>query len=365
MTICRSVLALPALVSLSAFAQFDSLATDYAGDRLYFVSRLAQAGTSEPTYGKLFLADRDGIRPVVVYQREWTSTPRDGQENAGYSNYYDMKAVDLARNGGRFSFSAARDCFVSASYCGTRDNPYVFGADGKQFVLQPPLSYEPSFGGTLRLSSNGRWGMGTTPRMTGFSYHYVVDFTTGMRTEIQEISTNMAAPHWRSHAIANDGTAVLSFDDLSIMRPTGKVESLAPPFSPGQLPEFRAFRSPDGAAIDASGKVIVWFSDGAFHKIRLDSLQSAQLYFSREQLVFETPIRDSAQNDVRRALFDLSDDGGRITFLVAGTTPQLFAMNTDGTSRRQITNVPEGVTTSTLSGDGNIVWYVTRSGRLV
>jgi len=176
MTICRSVLALPVLVSLSAFAQFDSLATDYAGDRLYFVSRLAQAGTSQPTYGKLFLADRDGIRPVVIYQREWTSTPRDGQENAGYSNYYDMKAVDLARNGGRFSFSAARDCFVSASYCGTRDNPYVFGADGKQFVLQPPLSYEPSFGGTLRLSSNGRWGMGTTPRMTGFSYHYVVDF---------------------------------------------------------------------------------------------------------------------------------------------------------------------------------------------
>ena len=58
--------------AIPLLAQFNSLSTDYNGSRLYLVSRLSQQGTSQPFHGKLFIADRQGVRPLVVIERNFT-----------------------------------------------------------------------------------------------------------------------------------------------------------------------------------------------------------------------------------------------------------------------------------------------------
>jgi len=50
------LLALLAMVNLPARAQFDSLATDSEGSRLFFTSTLALKGSLEPRHGKALRA---------------------------------------------------------------------------------------------------------------------------------------------------------------------------------------------------------------------------------------------------------------------------------------------------------------------
>ena len=56
------------LAALPAMAQFESLSTTHDGSVLFFTSRLSQAGTNQPHYGKVFLVDSRGV-PLLVRER--------------------------------------------------------------------------------------------------------------------------------------------------------------------------------------------------------------------------------------------------------------------------------------------------------
>jgi hypothetical protein len=101
--------------SLPAVGQFSSLTTDYTGSRLFFVTRLTQIGTSQPTHGKLFLLDSEGLRPAAVIERVWY--PSSVPIWRGTSNHYDVNAVHLASDGSRVAFSARRECQLTAGVC--------------------------------------------------------------------------------------------------------------------------------------------------------------------------------------------------------------------------------------------------------
>ncbi len=100
------LLALPLFVfSQPAWAQFSSLKTTPDGLTLYFVSTLRQNGTTQPLHGKVFaLGDRE-MRPVRIID----PVPVSEQ----WSNYYDIAEPYLNFRGLFFGVRAYRKCYIN------------------------------------------------------------------------------------------------------------------------------------------------------------------------------------------------------------------------------------------------------------
>lgn len=331
------------LSSLPAWGQFASLSTDYTGSLLYFVTKLTQAGTSQPKYGKLFLLDSEGLRPAAVFERVWY--PSSVPIWRGTSNHYDLNAVHLASDGSMLSFSGARECELSVGVCGTPNSAFIYDSSGQQF----PLSID----GTVRLSPNGRWGVRTAIRVSGTLDLSVLDVTANALTDVRT-GKSSAAFHWRAHSIANNGTAVFSGERLLLRTAGGIVSQVDSERDP----------QPRGARIDAEGRIVVWAQEGVLNTLDL-TRPGSRAILSREDLLAEAGDTDGGHLfSGDRVIFEMSDDGRRIAFLAGKAHGQLYVLNTDGTGRRRMLSVPEAIVSMTLSGDERIAWVVA-NGRIL
>jgi uncharacterized protein (TIGR03437 family) len=316
---------------LPAVAQFESLSTPDDGSILFFTTRLRQAGTDQPAHGKLFIADHQGVRPLMIRNRDWTPMELYGQPGLGVSNYYDVIGVDIAGDGSRLATVALRDCRFSEDMCVYTDQSWttVYDRNGQE---------SSSFKGCTRLSSNGRWGIAKSK--SSMPTAAVIDIDAGTRYDLP--STYMPYRGWRANAIANNGTAVWTSTDLMIFRPPDQVQTVK--------------AQPDSAAIDAEGTTVVW-ADGIMQR----SLHILHATATTEAVSLAVPDRDDFAPS-------LSNDGTRILFLsrlIDSNRPQVFVVKPDGTLRRQVTNEAEGIASAILSGNGAVAWALTRTGRVL
>jgi hypothetical protein len=106
--------------------------------------------TTEPSYGKLFVADDDGIRLLVLRARE--ETPVYVFRWGFLTNYYDLIGVDIASNGSRISLTGFHECSteISTIACGFMDRSDIYDDQG-QFMF--------SADGYVSFSPNGAWGL--------------------------------------------------------------------------------------------------------------------------------------------------------------------------------------------------------------
>ena len=296
------------------------MATDYTGQRLLFTSRMTQAGTDQPSHGKLFIADERGIQPLTIYGKEILSTEGMYPGQPGLlTNFYDIDFVSVSADGRMIAVSAWRNCDGrSVSLCGINTHSTVYDSSGSP-------AFEAT--GEVKLSPNGRFGLSFGTYIA--NVHNVLDFQTGRAVAGMG---NTSAPGLPRHGIANDGTVAYSYNfELLILRPNRDVEI--------PTPEMPA----EWAAIDAAASTVVWAHDG-LHVARITDLTH--------------PINIGDANDTAP---QISHDGSRILFFSGS---QLSIVNADGTDRRAITKEPDGVAQAVLSGSGKVVWVLTAAGRL-
>jgi hypothetical protein len=317
------------LASAALHAQITSMSTDYSGSALYFTANLAQAGSTEPSYGKLFIADDNGIRLLVARARE--ETPVYVFRWGFVTNYYDLIGVDVASNGSRISLTGFHECSgISTIACSFMDGSDIYDDQGRSMF---------SANGYVSFSPNGAWGLEVAMNSGPFPRLTLIEVASGIR---HSISFSQAYRYWRLHKVANDGTvALVSTGNLSMFRPPDAVQRIPT----GMWPRW--------AAIDAQPSTVIW-QEGSYLSVwKVDAPLPAKSLQVPGRIDFAPRI---------------SDDGSRILFLSrpeAENDPQIFTMRADGTGRRQISAIQEGVASSILSGNGAVAWAVTRTGRLL
>lgn len=324
-----SALLLVLAVCLSA--QYTSLSTDSSGSTLFFTADFLQPGADQPNWGKLFIADDNGVRPFLIRPRE--VTPIRVFTDGHITNPYDLLGVDLASNNSRISVAAFHECTVTVQYCQFMDSSDVYDDRGGHLF---------STDGLVSFSPNGAWALAVGVSAAGPQSRFtLLELATGRR---YEPPSGLGNRYWRSHKVADNGTvAYIGSGRLYLFRPPGAVES---------VPVGSAW-----ATIDAKGSVVV-VETGDREGSYLMALNTAKI----SEL---NTLRVAGWGDYAPRV---SDDGDRILFLSTPTgtdDPQIFTVRPDGTARRQVTVIPEGVVSAILSGNGEVSWAVTRTGRLL
>jgi uncharacterized protein (TIGR03437 family) len=334
-------------------AQFSSMSSDFTGSRLFFSTELSQTGAGQPNHGKVFTADANGIRPLLIHNRDIVSTGAGLFANAFITNFYNIDGVDVSSDGAHLSIAALRECSgFTSGLCGYAAATSLFNNRG-EIVLAAP--------GRLALSPSGKWALGVAGPLTSAETRLTIyNLVTGVQYPI--VAPSHPNRDWLRHGIADDGTAIVSgYDVLLLFRVPDFRQSL--PVKSGL--SGTGVRS---AAIDSSGRVVVW--EEAVCALqqcpRADEPLNHSLYVAR---VSDLSKPVSLQMDGRSDFLPcLSDDGRRILFLSTPTTaddPQVFTIGADGTERRQVTREPEGIASAVLSGNNLVVWAQTRTGRLI
>jgi hypothetical protein len=88
----RLLIALLFWIALPVTGQWTSLATNVDGTQVYFVSSFQQTGSNQPGWGKLFIADQSGVRPILIRNRDIGGLP----SNFYVTNAYDVIGVAVA-----------------------------------------------------------------------------------------------------------------------------------------------------------------------------------------------------------------------------------------------------------------------------
>jgi hypothetical protein len=212
------------------------MSTDFTGSRLFFSTELSQAGTTQPDYGKAFIADENGIRPLLIYNRDVNYFSGIFQGSLE-TNYYHVDGLDLSSDGTYLSVMALKECTVSAGLCANLDKTTIYNNRGETVLTGR---------GHLALSPNGKWALGIEVMTTGGVRYAVYNVVTGQ----QDFFVGGAANNrdWRLHGIADDGTAVVSSpEELILFRPPNFRQS---------FPVQRA--TIVSASINSAGSSIVW-----------------------------------------------------------------------------------------------------------
>jgi uncharacterized protein (TIGR03437 family) len=302
-----------------AIGPFTGLATPYDGSVVYFASTLALKGSNQPNYGKLFIADENGVRLFRLLDE---IDPAPSPVTCVPGTQYAILGADITADGRTI---AAQGQLTHTGYC----NIYLSATD----LISP--AGERELQGYVRLSPQGRYAIvDTTMGPYSSATAQFLDLKTGSQTPIPLPA--VAGP-WplnlpAGRAIADDGTAVFRYYNSALLsRPGQELQ----PFPVSQATPL---------AIDASGTRILYATDD----IRLLDLPT-----QNDRLVLA---------GLPDAVCGMSDDGQRVLFL-QGT--QAYIVRTDGTDRGSLTSDPAGISWAILSGSGKIAYAVTGAGRLL
>lgn len=308
----------------AAWGQYGGLATPFDGSVVYFASGLTLKGTSEPTWGKLFAADRNGVRLIRSLPQAIPAAPGPGY-SCILGTYYSFGAAETTADGtnilapGNISF--ANNCEDFNTWA-----TYWISPSGDRQLAD-----------IIRISPNGRYAIADTTggplSVASVSY---ADPATGSLTRI-DLPSGIYLGGIRfgtGRTIANNGTAIFNipFESAFTVSPGADPQ----PFTPG-LPY----------AIDASGTYVLYGAD----TLRMFNLQTRQ-----DNLVMAnfSPTWQFGPG--------MSDDGQRVLTPRGG---QVWVVGGDGSGARQLSSDPAGIADAILSGNGKVVYAVTQAGRLL
>ena len=184
--------------AVPVLAQISSMATDFAGNRLFFTTELSQADSGQPPYGKLFLADELGVRPLLIRSREVLHNNPSGLLLRSYTNVYNLDGTDVASNGTLLSVVGLRECSGTSIACHVAEYTTIYNDRG-----QVAMNAE----GRVLLSPNGKWGLGVAGGLSSPGTDFrLYDLTTGASYGLLNTLTTTNRD-WRLHDVADDGTA--------------------------------------------------------------------------------------------------------------------------------------------------------------
>src|SRR5258708_31068911 len=128
----RWLLLLMAWGVLPAAAQFASLSTTHDGSVLFFTTPLSQTGSGQPDYGKVFIVDGNGVRPLLVRNRDVYMFPPVIFLHAFTTNAYYLDNVSTAGDISQLAIEGLGECSgLTAALCGTRNYTTVYNARGE------------------------------------------------------------------------------------------------------------------------------------------------------------------------------------------------------------------------------------------
>ena len=344
--------AIAAILLLSASeipAQFKNLASTDNGDQLYFSSSFRLRGTSEFSHEKIFRNANGGFQ--LYAQREFTP-PTDSR----FSNYYRLIEPDVSGDGRIVSYVAERDCIPQGSGCLYHEyfQSTISGAGSQvSSVLE----------GQVQLSRNGRYALQSK---SSFGIQQLIDLTTGASTTIADTWAYIA-PH---QAVSGSGMVVyVSLDGLYLWSGASS-RRIAAPEPPGDPTSGDSYLS--NAIIDAQGRWVIYESatqtdsngkriltSFKLRSIDLQTGRQATLAAGLSGVEAAPPIHYDAA---------ITNDGRTVLYVMpagSGKAAQVFLTAPDGSNQRQLTSAPEGIAEATISGNGNVVYAVTETGRLL
>lgn len=330
---CPALLAI--LFTQALPAQFTGLAPTSDGASVYFASTLRLKDLAQPLNGKIYMAT--GGRVSLFRAREVASLPA-GTPFCRVGGFEDYLGAETSSGG-----VVALLYRVKGSGCSYPPNRLM-----TQIVSR---SGERRLPGILRLSSDGRHAIAFAGR-TARPYDPVsisfVDPENGAQTavEIPPATSSETGiykvthqPYGGGRVIANDGTALAGASYLFGGSSRGyllKAGMDPKPFPvPDALPLF----------IDASGSKVLYQQQG-LKLIDLRSLESIRLIPA----------------DVVVSRLGMSDDARRVVYL---RDRQVHVLDTATLTGRTLTGEPAGVDQAVISSDGQSVFAVTGTGRLL
>jgi uncharacterized protein (TIGR03437 family) len=322
------------VAALPACAQFRDLASTDDGAHLYFVTDLrlrSEAPLDLPNTSAVYRWTAAGLERITEPSQHGISLFRPYQENPRISGAGDV-----------FVYTVTRPCYGGSGCISnptTRESVLYLGAQRQGETL----------GGTTQISRNSRYAL-SFGRWSTFlqktEYRDLRDFQTGAKVQVE------VWPSSQRQALTSDGR-VLGTDlndprKLVLWSAAGRREL------PIQLPELT------GPAIldDRAGWVIYEATEGTQPVV---SLRAYRVSGGGDVLLAERAGPATFQASI-------SNDGGTVLYVAPGDEDQpdqAWLVGPDGTNRRQLTALEEGVSTAILAGHGTVAFAVTNRGRLV
>jgi hypothetical protein len=316
-------------VALPTQAQFQHLATDNTGSRVWFSSRLRQGSTNQHDRDKVFVADNQGSIDLVAQR------PLD--------DFYPLLShPQVSADGRTLAYSTTPDCLEPC--------PELFPYRSIVSVAGQP---DREFLGYVEMSRNGRY-------LLRHSYGY---FGPSEQVELIDLETN-AGVAWAvsdfevmtgATQVTSDGAAIIYARGLWVIRRDGTFDRVPANFGPA--PDTESGFGGLQATVNNAGTRVVY--QATFGTPYLD-LTSPGL---------ETTVRTlvSAEDGVTNPVF--SADGSRVLFLSAadfsGGNParlqQAWIVEVDTGKITQVTADAAGIAEATLSGDGGAQFFTGRT----
>jgi uncharacterized protein (TIGR03437 family) len=291
-------------------AQFANLATDDAGDRVWFSSALGLKGTQQTPLPKIFVSDSQGNVQLVAQSDRLLTNP------------------EASGDGRVLAYQSAYDCPLGATCRQPDQTQSVVG----NLVLP----------GIFHLSHNGRY-----VAREGYDYFgptgqfEVIDLTTQQRRDILVQDFQIIGGGGRQ---VTSGGAVLAYSGgLWLFQPDGGAL-----YIPGFSIPSAFYTYPTRAALDDAGVRVVFES-------------SAGCYLNSN--IYPMTL---VQSDQPCTLQNLSADGSLALYLSSdGGLMQCFLINTTTLAIQRVSQDAAGIAEATLSGNGQVIWASTSGGRIL
>jgi uncharacterized protein (TIGR03437 family) len=319
------------LIPILAIAQFQDLATTDDGAQLYFSSSLRQKGTDQYTSPKI-LRYADG-RFELFRQEKMVDL---GIGN-GKTNPYQLVSPDLSGDGQVVGYTGIANCSAGSGCIGfIRNTGFLVGAEVPQISLA---------NGTLRVARDRRYAL----RFGGDTFapvprNALIDLATGTVTNLSQYS------------IIGDGRQSLADNGVVLLRDS---ESIVLWRNGGTVSTGYTI-SPLAARLNRSATLFIaeTVTGGGAHRLAAYDLGNRR----RETVLAETAAGTVSPQEPAKFRPSISSDGTLVLYLDSG---QAIIQSTNGSGRRQLAQVADGVMEAVLSGNGNIAYAVTGNGTLL
>ncbi|MGQ0560416.1 MAG: hypothetical protein ACT443_00925, partial [Gemmatimonadota bacterium] len=336
----RRVLFFLLLLRVTSQAQFYNLATTDDGQHLYFDSGLRMRGSDQFLHSKIF---RYVDGRFELFAQEPYLDP--GGFAVRVTNPFALSAPNVSGDGRAVSYVGLGRCLGSVSGCLFRAMP----RSRVQFHGQPSIDLP----GAVQLSRNGRYAL----QSNAFSSlpNRRTDLATGETVELPRSWIRAGR-----QAVASDGTVIIQEDRLE--------EPVLTLWNTSSSRRIRIAGWPALAILnDAATHVVYEFGDVENDPITFVSTPIRELRFIDLRSGREVLLIPKTRG-LQTFHPSISNFGNLILYVApgnAGASPQVHLANTATLDRRSLTREPEGIAEAVLSGNGNIAYAVTRSGRLL
>lgn len=317
-------------------AQYQDLTTDRHGWKAAFSSPLSLKGATRNDQPKILEVDAAGGLKTL---RDEPAAINPGDRAP--VNFPVLTKPEFSADGRRMALSGERWCIGGSGCVGVeRLLGRVVWLDG---------SRETTGSGVARISANGRWVVYANPTSIVNPYRFHRVDLEGGRSELDRTGI-YGLPRAGRRAVADDGTV------LTI--PGGRQLTVKKPGHPDAT-----------AALPFNAASVTLSNDARFAVA--ETSDAVPMIWLVDLLTFESiPAVIAAEGAAQPAL---SDDGMTMLFLSGANwaanndslAVQVWTMDLSTGRLRQWSHEAAGVAEATISGDGMVVWAVSRDGRLL